>query len=388
MNDYIARFRVNDFEKQELKEHIREVQKLAAAMGKRVDLRRTVSSKELHSDKKVTLESTLSLVGLLHDFGKYSIKFQRFIHEEWRRAKEGIESKRQSGIDHGVYGAKYIYDLSGKYGPNGRRVGELLADVICYHHGGLPDAEDFNGDSPLLMRLQDENRLTDYEQVKVAFFKDLQITEQEIEQLFKKSIEEIKLLILKSSTGNEAKNKRKNDANFMPNLFIKLIYSMLIDADRLSSMCYETGEDFASYEKAQDEIQMTWKAYKQKFEEYLSGLQKKSEALEDTGKKRVNAIRQRISDECFEAGRKESGIYTLTVPTGGGKTLSSMRYALEHSERTNKERIIFVLPYTTIIEQNAKVIREVLGGNCDLLEHHSNVTEDDKRMLDSLGEGL
>ena len=92
-------------------------------------------------------------------------------------AKEGIESKRQSGIDHGVYGAKYIYDLSGKYGPNGRIVGELLANVICYHHGGLPDAEDFYGDSPLLMRLQGEIRLADYEQVKVTFFKDLQITE-------------------------------------------------------------------------------------------------------------------------------------------------------------------------------------------------------------------
>ena len=65
MNDYIARFRVNDFEKQELKEHIREVQKLAAAMGKRVDLRRTVSLKELHSDKKATLENTvLSFRGL------------------------------------------------------------------------------------------------------------------------------------------------------------------------------------------------------------------------------------------------------------------------------------------------------------------------------------
>ena len=72
MNDYIARFRVNDFEKQELKEHIREVRKLAAAMGKRVDLRRTVSSKELTIlTKKATLENTLSLVGLLHDFGKY-----------------------------------------------------------------------------------------------------------------------------------------------------------------------------------------------------------------------------------------------------------------------------------------------------------------------------
>ena len=88
-------------------------------------------------------------------------------------------------------------------------MGELLANVICYHHGGLPDAEDFNGDSPLLMRLQDENILTDYEQEKVAFFKDLQITEQEIAQLFKKSVEEIKLLILKSSTGSSSGNTEK-----------------------------------------------------------------------------------------------------------------------------------------------------------------------------------
>ena len=390
MNDYIARFRVNDFEKQELKEHIKEVQKLAAAMGKRIDLRRHTGSKKIYSGEKVTLENTLSLAGLFHDFGKYSIKFQRFIHEEWKRAKENKEEyltkRKQSGIDHGVYGAKYIYDLSEKYGSNGRIVGELLADVICYHHGGLPDAEDFNGDSPLLMRLQDENRLADYEQVKEAFFKDLQITEQEIEKLFEKSKQEIIALITQSSTGNGAKKEQKNDANFMPNLFIKLIYSMLIDADRLSSMCYETGEDFTSYEQTQLEIQKTWGIYKQKFEEHLSSLQKESESSKDIGKKRVNAIRQRISDECFEAGKKESGIYTLTVPTGGGKTLSSMRYALEHSERTNKERIIFVLPYTTIIEQNAKVIRAVLGENCDLLEHHSNVTEEDKRMLDSSGE--
>ena len=87
---------------------------------------------------------------------------------------------------------------------------------------------------------------------------------------------------------------------------------------------------------------MTWKVYKQKFEEYLSRLQKKSETLEDTGKKRVNAIRQKISDECFEAGRKESGIYTLTVPTGGGKTLSSMRYALAR-EQIRKELFLFFL---------------------------------------------
>ena len=371
MKKYIARFRVNDLKQQDLKEHIREVQKLATVMGRKVNLGR-----------ENCLENTLSLVGLLHDFGKYSEKFQRFIHSEWHRARENregyLKERKHSGVDHGVYGAKYIYDLSKKFGKNGVIVGELLAMVICYHHGGLPDAEDFNGNSPLLMRLNDENRLNDYEQVKENFFTDLEITEKEIVSLFEMSIKEIALLLRKSCVGNGKK--------FMPNLFIKLIYSILIDADRLSSMCYETGEKINSYKTDLQEIQKIWEKYQNQFNKYLYGLKEESESLKDTGKKKVNEVRQRISEECFEAGRKECGIYTLTVPTGGGKTLSSMRYALEHSRKANKERIIFVLPYTTIIEQNAKVIRDILGKDCDLLEHHSNVTEDNKIILNYSGE--
>lgn len=138
MNNYMARFRVNDLEKQELKEHIREVQELASTMGKRVELRKRVGSKEIHPEKKVTLENTLSIAGLLHDFGKYSIKFQRFIHGEWKRAKENREEyltkRKQSGIDHGVYGAKYIYDLSGKYGPSppSRRRGLKYRNIFLF----------------------------------------------------------------------------------------------------------------------------------------------------------------------------------------------------------------------------------------------------------------
>lgn len=371
MQKYIARFRVNDLEQQNLKEHIRKVQELAAFMGRKICLAGENS-----------LENTLSLAGLLHDFGKYSEKFQRFIHSEWCRAREDrekyLKERKHSGVDHGVYGAKYIYELSKKFGKKGVAVGELLAIIICYHHGGLPDGEDFNGNSPLLIRLDDENRLNDYEQVKEAFFKDLQMDEQEIEHLFEKSVKEVDLLLRKSCVGD--------GKNFMPNLFIKLIYSILIDADRLSSMCYETEEDICSYETNQRLIVKTWEDYQQRFDKYLAGLLKKTEGVEDIGIRRVNTIRQRISQECFEAGKKESGIYTLTVPTGGGKTLSSMRYALEHSAKTNKERIIYVLPYTTIIEQNAKVIRDILGENCDLLEHHSNVTEDNKILLDGSGE--
>lgn len=371
MKKYIARFRVDDLKQQDLKEHIREVQELAVVMGKKVNL-----------GEGICLENTLSLAGLLHDFGKYSEKFQRFIHLEWHRAREDregyLKERKQSGVDHGVYGAKYIYELSKKFGKSGMIVGELLAMVICYHHGGLPDAEDFNGNSPLLMRMNDENRLNDYEQVKETFFADLEITEKKIILLFQKSVKEIAVFLKKSCIGNGMR--------FMPNLFIKLIYSVLIDADRLSSMCYETGEKINAYRTDPQEIQRIWEEYQNRFNKYLYGLQEESESLKDTGKRKVNEVRQRISEECFEAGRKESGIYTLTVPTGGGKTLSSMRYALEHSRKTKKERIIFVLPYTTIIEQNAKVIRDVLGKDCDLLEHHSNVTEDNKIIRNDSGE--
>lgn len=83
-------------------------------MGKRVDLRRPVSSKELHSDKKTLWKVRFLLQAYFMILENTALNFRGLL--EWRRAKEGIESKRQSGIDHGVYGAKYIYDLSEKYG--------------------------------------------------------------------------------------------------------------------------------------------------------------------------------------------------------------------------------------------------------------------------------
>jgi CRISPR-associated endonuclease/helicase Cas3 len=89
--------------------------------------------------------------------------------------------------------------------------------------------------------------------------------------------------------------------------------------------------------------------------------------------KPINRLRTEISDRCREAASLPGGVYRLSVPTGGGKTLSSLRFALEHARLHNKERIFYIIPYTTIIDQNAAEIRRILKRDDLILEHHSNV---------------
>lgn len=84
-----------------------------------------------------------------------------------------------------------------------------------------------------------------------------------------------------------------------------------------------------------------------------------------------------MSEQCEQFAKNPSGIYTLSIPTGGGKTLASLRYALKHAQLFNKKRIIYIVPYTTIIEQNAQEVREILEDYENVLEHHSNVIHED-----------
>ena len=90
----------------------------------------------------------------------------------------------------------------------------------------------------------------------------------------------------------------------------------------------------------------------------------------------INKLRAQMSEQCGQFADRPSGIYTLSVPTGGGKTLSSLRYALKHAQLQNKNRIIYVVPFTTIIEQNANEVRKILKDDINILEHHSNIIED------------
>ena len=97
-----------------------------------------------------------------------------------------------------------------------------------------------------------------------------------------------------------------------------------------------------------------------------------SKWLENEDETTINGRRTEILKSCLEQGKSPKGLFQLTVPTGGGKTVASLAFALQHAVENHMERVIYVIPYTSIIEQNAQVFQELLGDD-NVLENHSNV---------------
>lgn len=137
----------------------------------------------------------------------------------------------------------------------------------------------------------------------------------------------------------------------------RMLYSCLVDADFLDTERFMDGERGRG---GYDDLPTLLRRLK----EYIAPWQEPKTAL--------NKLRCKILNSCLDAGSKPKGIYTLTVPTGGGKTVASLAFALRHAVAHGMKRVIYVVPYTSIIEQNAEVFREILG-NGNVLEHHSGV---------------
>lgn len=347
---YIARFNDKSYKIQSVKEHILNVANFCRIFG-----------------EKLNVSSFLYLAGLLHDMGKYSTKFQSYINFEFEKAKSG-DKEKISGVadkeDHGVYGGKYIFKKYNKRDPISCITSEILALICCYHHGGLPDCINSHIEVTLLERFDKIDPNYELEVYK-RYLNDICI---DIDKIFDEACSEIKVLLDKLI-------KFEEESFFAIHLFIKSAYSMLIDSDRYDSYLFES--DNYNYEETSNINNMkVWLEYLTRLEKRLDGFKQKTALNEN--EKRINKIRQNISDECLDFAYNKEGIYTLTVPTGGGKTLSSLRFALKHAELKNKDRIVYILPYTTIIEQNADEVRKSLKCSNDLLEYHSNVLEDDK----------
>ncbi|MBU0946428.1 MAG: CRISPR-associated helicase Cas3' [Proteobacteria bacterium] len=260
--------------------------------------------------------------GLLHDAGKATGAFQRRL--------EGSPER----VDHSTFGARLAIE---KGGP----LGLLLAYTLAGHHGGLPDGGD--QDTQLHFRLKHG---------KVP--KDVQ------------SVPET------DCHGNLAlpfKLSRERGA-FALSFFTRMIFSCLVDADFLDT------EEFCSPHKAKDRLDHfagseNFIILQQKLNVYLKAIVREAEATP------VNTLRQNILSQCREKAKFPQQIFSLTVPTGGGKTLSSMAFALDHAVEHKLYRVIYAIPFTSIIEQNAQVFQEILG--CEqVLEHHSNYKEQDE----------
>lgn len=271
------------------------------------------------------LEEHAYICGRLHDLGKYSLNFQRRIRGENVKA------------DHATAGAQEIVQLlaNSPY----RLFGDAYAYCIAGHHTGLPDygtSIDHEGDSTLLARLK---RLLDpYD----AYRTELDPSTLPIASMPK--------IIRTTEKGL-----------FSLSFFIRMLYSILVDADYLETeQFYQLGLERGSATTIPEILET--------FQKHLQSFQ-----FPETP---INKLRDEIMEACRQKAELPQGLFSLTVPTGGGKTLSSMLFALNHAKKHKLERVIYVIPYTSIIEQNARVFREALGEDI-ILEHHSNFDWED-----------
>lgn len=265
------------------------------------------------------------LAGLWHDLGKYSDDFQRYI----RSTGENGAGSKPAHVDHSTAGAIWAIEHLGP-------AGMLIAYQIAGHHSGLPDFEsDTTGSAALSQRIRRRNLL------------DLVLKDKNLTDLLEHSL---------------PTERPRSGADL--SLWVRLLFSCLVDGDYLDT------EQFIEPEKSKSrgrcpEISCLLPV----FDEYISA--KTAGAL----RTRVNEVRAEILSQCIARSQEPPGIFSLTVPTGGGKTLSSMAFALNHAIKYSKRRIIYVIPYTSIIEQTADQFRDIFGQA--VIEHQSNLDVDD-----------
>ena len=266
------------------------------------------------------------LCGLWHDLGKYSQAFQRKI-----QAAAGDEAhlEAKARVDHSTAGALYSVE---RFGIAGR----LMAYIVAGHHAGLPDWEaDSTGRAALSQRLLNKELL------------DADLADR------------VPVEILEQAFPAEKPIGRD------PAFWLRMLFSCVVDADFL-----DTEEFFDPEKAAQRGGYPALSELLAPFSAYMKG---KEARAPDTV---VNRIRAGILARCIEKAKDPPGIFSLTVPTGGGKTLSSMAFALHHAAIHGQRRVIYVIPYTSIIEQTADQFREIFGDA--VVEHHSNLDVNDE----------
>ena len=324
--------------------------------------------------RKLNLEPVGELLGLMHDFGKYSRKFQKYIHDETGLFNPDLDDEEStpngSKVDHSTAGAQWVYRELRKFGAElgiGELFGQMLGLCIASHHGeGLIDCLDGGGNAVWKKRFEKEDELTHLAECEQNADEIVRQKAHELagENLIRSLLNAVKPILSDQATNNKIKE-------FYLGCLTRFLFSCLIDADRINSSDFER--------VAQKEIRRltekpNWQSAIDKLETHLASFENRYP---------IDEIRRRISDDCLKRAADSQGIYTLTVPTGGGKTLASLRYALHHAQKHNLDRIIYIIPYTSIIDQNAQAVREILGEDW-VLEHHSNLEPEKQSWQDKL----
>ncbi|MEI6985543.1 MAG: CRISPR-associated helicase Cas3' [Rhodospirillaceae bacterium] len=261
-----------------------------------------------------------SAAGLLHDAGKLRVAFQDYIRG------------KNSGAEHSICGAIMALDRYGSI------IGKLLAYVIAGHHGGIPDG----GAAPKGL----DDRLAEAKELRLladmASWPDT--------------------LVLPEISKLNIRNISRKDRAFELHFLTRMLYSALVDADYLETERFYSGDQA----KIRDQgAAITLGALAERLDRHLLTLG--AVAASGVLDRRADVLRG-----CREGAEAVPGVFSLTVPTGGGKTLSSLAFALRHAEKHGLRRVIYVIPYTSIIEQTVDVFRTAFGDLAEaVIEHHS-----------------
>ena len=266
--------------------------------------------------------------GLLHDIGKYADEFQARLEGSPRR------------FDHAAPGAKLAID---RYG---QPLGKMLAFCVAGHHAGLANGVNGERTTALADRLHGDVSMPD------------PIWKQEV--------------ALPALATPRIKPRNKDTAGFCAAFLIRMLFSALVDADYLDTEAYYAGLEGARAARGEHPALTE---LSRRLNAHLDGLQATAEPSA------VNGLRAEVLAHARRGAAKPQGVFALTVPTGGGKTLASLAFALDHAVRHGLDRVIYVIPYMSIIEQTASVFRNALRGGDGrpvdwVIEHHSTFDED------------
>ncbi|MGI6077714.1 MAG: CRISPR-associated helicase Cas3' [Fastidiosipilaceae bacterium] len=307
---------------------------------------------------------TGELAGAMHDLGKFTSEWQDYLLANSHSTKK---------VPHSPHGALYIFQTIEKIqrkqanidDPVLNTVKDVLYYIISAHHG-LFDALTLNGTLVIKDRTEniDGQRTSEIQAALKQYFEveDHLLDQSSYEQLVRNCIDEWQL-VYPDLDDVDLKYSRL----FSLSLLTRMLLSQLMSADWNDAAAFHSRG-----EQAWQQIVETidWQMFDDHLQEYVSAFDQSTP---------INKIRSQIAQECRDSAKKSPGIYKLDVPTGGGKTLAVMQYALKHAQLYNKKHIIYVAPYKSIIDQTAQVYREALldedvsNRQLLILEHHGDI---------------
>jgi CRISPR-associated endonuclease/helicase Cas3 len=301
---------------QALPDHLRETARLAAAFAAPLGLERLAYT-----------------TALFHDLGKYDPQFQRRL--------EGAKIR----VDHSTAGAFVLRDLAKGLDPYSRIVVELAAYVILGHHAGLPDKK--TADPSCY-------------QARIDNFQDARL-----DPVWKDEIESDLTGIVPDWLPSMIRPGNPH-LDFDLSVAARFLFSCVVDADFKNTEKFYTALENREVDREWPLLQDLLPELRARFDTHMAGMSRDGD---------LNRLRRDILAHVRGKAELPPGLFTLTVPTGGGKTLASLGFALDHAAAHGRQRIIYAIPFTSIIDQTAKIFRDVLGDEC-VLEHHSAIEED------------